>query len=412
MAETFDMTDFSPEGLTTDELDRIMRYARTTEPVFYWPRLDAWVVTRYEDVLSVLHKPDPFSSQGVYDTVPWAQETKDFFEQAGRNPLGAQTFIIDMDPPRHTEMRRQINKVFTPRRIAEREPDVIRFATQCVDSFPSGEPFSFVELLAAPLQMLVIFSMLNISTDDVPKLARWSADIKKLISTAMPVDEQLACAASTLAMDTYAGDLIASRRAHPTDDFFSDLVHEAAEGSLTWTDRELRALISPGLILAGFTTTKSTLTTAVYNILNEPGVWADLCASPDKIGPAIEESMRHSPPMFGFFRNTTRAVEVSGTTIPAGAHVVWATFSANRDEAKCPHADRFDISRPSTEQSHLSFGHGPHVCLGAGLARLTMRQSIRIMCERHPSLRIAPDFQPRYSSALVARELEDLVLIT
>jgi cytochrome P450 len=400
---------FSPLTMSEDGINETMRTARDEGPVVYWPQLDAWVATRYQDIKQILADYETFSSAGVYQSVGWTQETKDYFARAGVDPI-CDDFMIVKDPPRHTEMRRQLSRVFTPRGVADQELQIRRVVSDCLDRFPRGTAFDFIEACAASIQILVLFKMLNIPEEDLPQLREWVLHLKRLVSFQLSGDEQLACASSAVMLDDYVGQLVAARRSMPTTDFYSDLINHVDESKEPWTESELRAVISPGLILAGFTTTRNVLGFTICNCLSDRRIWQGIIDDPSIISSVVEESLRVSPPFFGFFRTTTRTVELGGVEIPEGARIIWSVFSANRDERKfeCPY--EFKVGRRDAAQ-HLSFGYGIHFCIGAPLARLTLKVTLEMLAERFPTLEMSKGAVPRFTQGPVARDFEELMVI-
>jgi cytochrome P450 len=207
----------------------------------------------------------------------------------------------------------------------------------------------------------------------------------------------------------YVRELIAAKRADPGDDLLSALI-AVHEGSDRLSQDELTSMVFL-LLVAGHETTVNLIVTGAYTLLRHPEQLALLRAEPQRLPAAVEELLRYDGPV----QVTTPAVaaapiEVGGVTIPAGDVVVPALLAANRDPARFPEPDRFDLTR--TPNPHLAFGHGLHHCLGAPLARLEGRIALGSLLARFPGLRLAdPDTEPRRNPGLLINGLVALPVV-
>jgi cytochrome P450 len=194
----------------------------------------------------------------------------------------------------------------------------------------------------------------------------------------------------------YAETLVASRAEHPRDDFTSDLVL-ARDGDLPSLNHQEVTSIVYELLFVGHETTTGLIGNTMRRLLAERRAWEEVCGDPSLIPNAIEEVLRLESSVIAWRRRTTQAVEIGGVPVPADANLLLLLGSANRDPAHFEDPDRFDIQR-SNAKDHLSFGYGAHHCLGAPLARLTVRVVLEELSARLPSLRLVPGqtlrFQP------------------
>jgi cytochrome P450 len=202
-------------------------------------------------------------------------------------------------------------------------------------------------------------------------------------------DEQVEIAAGMAEFWRYCEALAEDRRAHPRDDFTSDLVHTPDRDGHPLTQQEVATILF-GLLLAGHETTTNLLGHAVRRLLEHRESWDALCADPTLIPGAVEEVLRFDSSVIHWRRRTTQPVVLSGVELPADADVLVAIGAANRDPEVFDDPERFDIRRREAAE-HLSFGHGPHYCLGAPLARLEARVVLEELTAALPSLRLVPD---------------------
>jgi cytochrome P450 len=401
-------TWFSPgaAGQDINGLHAILARARHEAPVFHWPTLDMWVVTRHDDVLAVLRDPVTFSNRGILNSIDWAPETVAALTEAGVADMHHTRWMGTLDDPEHQMFRSSVNRSFTPRRVAALEPQVRTIASALADGF--GSPTDFVRAFAYPLPIRVILAFIHVAPDDMDDLQRWTDDLTRLMTQPMPVDEQLGCATSVIKLDRYVGALIDERRHTPGDDFLSAVVQDAEAGNSEWGEAELRHLVAHGLILAGHETTKAALAAGLRQLLEVPERWTEVVTNRAVIPAVVEEALRFDPPLIGFFRRTTAEAKLSDVIIPADARVYFAVASANLDERRYGCPSEFRLDRGPDEQFHTTFGNGTHFCLGAPLARLEMRVAFDVLADRFPDMRLDPERPPRYKPNPVIHHLEQL----
>ena len=313
-----------------------------------------WSVATYAEVLQVLRDPITYSS-----------------EHGGTllQDLDASGSVLTMmDDPRHARVRRLVSAGLTPRRVAEMEDDIRRRARELVDNIEGGEPFDFLERVAADLPMQMICSLLGIPEHDRHLLL-------EAVDPAFDVPEgdaeaRLANAASTLAGTVeYAGRLIAEKRTHPSDDMLSVVVHaELADVDPPHlSDLELFSFFFL-LFSAGSETTRNAVAGGLLALQERPDQLAALRNDRTGLLPSfVEEVLRWTTPSPAQRRTATTATTLGGQKVEAGDKVLIWEGSANRDERVFDLPDVFDLRRDPNP--HLSFGHGVHHCLGASLAR-------------------------------------------
>ncbi|MET8544520.1 cytochrome P450 [Kitasatospora sp. NPDC004799] len=326
----------------------------------------AWLVTRFQEAREVL-SDTRFSSDSRLPGFPVRR---------------AHSALIRMDPPEHTRYREMVNHEFVGRKVAELRPIIQELTDQLLDAIAEGPARSdLVPALAMPLPSLVICHLLGVSYADHVFLQERTADALRATSTPEEIDEAVAD------LGRYMDGVVRAKIDRPGDDIISRLVtdHVRTAGCTPETAADLARL----LLVAGHVTTVNMIGLGILTLLRHPEQLAELRADERLIGPAVNELLRHLTITPSLARVATEDVEVGGTLIRAGDGVMVLLSSANRDEREFVDPDAFDIHR--TERGNLAFGWGPHLCLGAALARLELQIVISGVLRRFPSLRLAVD---------------------
>jgi cytochrome P450 len=349
---------------------------------------EIFMLTRYEDVLSGFKRPEVFSSLAFREARP------EMLAMRGATPAQIEAFkavmlsdvptVLNADPPEHTRYRGILNRGFTPREIGGLESRIREITMQLVDDMLArGGTADLVSELTIPLPVTVIAELLGVDRRRHADFKRWSdAFVNQIDRNAGRLDGTIAAMRE---FNEYFAAEIERRRADPSDDLISRLVHaETSEGRLS--PLELLAFTRL-LLVAGNETTTNLVGNAVIALLNQPAELERLRAEPEWIPNAVEEALRYDPPVQGLPRLVVKDVEVGGEKIPAGARVMLMIGSANRDPERWKDPDRFDVTRDTT--GHLGFGFGIHFCLGSHLARLEARCALEAIVTRLPGLRFA-----------------------
>ncbi|HVJ96601.1 MAG TPA: cytochrome P450 [Acidimicrobiia bacterium] len=343
-----------------DELARLRR----EEPVSsYLPH--SWMVTRYDDVRAMSRDPERFcSGKGVLVNDPL---------RSGGTVDGS---IIHMDPPEHGPWRKLTSRSFTPKKMSGME-DVVRQVTRDVlDALPRGEEIDFVDQVAAPIPVLVIAQLVGVDSADREDFRRWS---DALIETP---DHPERGAEEVAKLYEYLIGHAHARQANPTDDLASMIVTAEVNGVPVTTEQAVMYFIT--LLVAGNETTRHLISGGTNALFEHPDQRALLAHEPDRMTTAVEEFLRWVTPIQVFGRTATVDLELGGQSIEAGDFLAMMYASANRDEAAFgPTADRFDVTRP-VDTSHVAFGFGEHLCLGAALARMEGRVFFEEFLQRFP----------------------------
>ncbi|OJH33692.1 cytochrome P450 [Cystobacter ferrugineus] len=366
-----------------EHIQALFTQARREQSVFYSEAMGAWVVTRHEEICAILRDPRRFSShmesQILQSLLP---EPRAYLVNAGYRSIP----LLYDDPPEHTRSRRILARLFSKDTLASLEPLVRTLTEKLVDGFVQDRQVELVSRLAYPLPIQVIFEWMGLPPEMMDTFKKWAHHLTLMLSLqARTLEMQNECVRGVTDMQHYVAGLISERVELPREDGLSVLAQWLVEET-TLDAMELAAMVMV-LISAGHETTSSLLGMAVRVLLEQPERWRRMLEEPHSIPQVVEEVLRYETPVITVARNTTTQVEVGGVTIPAGARVVLAVLSGNRDERRFTEPEDFDPERPLLGQ-HLAFGRGIHVCVGAGLARLEARVMLEVLARRLPGLRL------------------------
>jgi len=358
--------------------------ARASEPVFYNPDIDYWVVTRYEDIKAIFSDPKSFSASIAQTPIkPLAPEVLQMLQAGG---FGARPVMSNADPPVHTRIRKFTWQAFTPKRIAQLEPEVRRLVTRFIDQFADAGKADLVRQMFYELPVLVLFIFLGMPEDDVGRVKTWSRNRLMLTWGKLSDEQQMAEAKGLLEYWKYTDAYIQRLLANAPDNYVGDLIRASRKEPSELSVQEITNVVY-GLLIAGHETTTSMSANAIVTLMENREAWDRLCTDPALIPNAVEELLRFDSSVITWRRKALKAVEVGGMPIPEGANLLLALCSGNRDNAHFPDPERFDLDRANAK-THLSFGFGIHYCLGAPLARLELKVILEELTRRLPSLRM------------------------
>lgn len=342
-----------------------------------------WMVPGHQDAVAVLRDVDHYSSTIMGDETfgPWYD--------------GAPT-MLGVDPPEHTRLRSAVQGLFTNRATARREPRVRQIVRDLLDAPPvadrlaAGQPVDLVGALAEPLSSTVVCELIGVPATERTLVASWTQEmvLGSVAAVAAPrqpgaaeVYERAVAAGRSLA--DYLTDQVRWRRTHRKDDLIAHLLHAERTGAMT--EREVVAMCVL-LLLAGIEATAKLIGNALVLLSDHPDERRRLAEDPRRIPSGVEEVLRFAGPTQFDPRLVVGAVDLGGTQLADG-DVVWLlTAAAGRDPERFPAPGRFDVARPPGQ--HLAFGHGPHLCLGAPLARLEAKAALGELLSRVPDFTV------------------------
>jgi cytochrome P450 len=368
----------------------VYRQLRAAGPVLWRDDVfqGAWLLSRHEDVELALRDPR-FSSQR---TGGWVKRIPgvDASLQGRRAQAGLEAFqrlfgsaMVFLDGADHQRVRKAMAAAFHPTLIKTLRAEVERLTDELLDGLDAGAGFDFIAAVARPLPSRVIGLMLGIARKDEARFMAWSDDLAAFIGALQPTADQLRAAQrSLLQMVRYFDALLPARRQNPGTDLVSRLLQAEAAGAIK-PDGELLAQCAM-LLFAGHETTRNLLGNGLYTLLTHPDAWARLRADEEGMSLAVRELLRYDSPVQYTGRRVATDLTLHGTTLKRGDLVIALIGAANRDPGRFVDPDTFDITRRAG--SHLSFGSGPHVCIGAGLSLLEADVVLRAVIRRWPGL--------------------------
>jgi cytochrome P450 len=376
---------FAP-GFTDDPYPQ---YAvmRAQAPVYEHP-FGFWLLTGYDEVSWLLRaglsvQDDNLASDSLL------RQMRDQMYGGDESPRATAVSMLDRDPPDHTRLRRLVSKAFTPRAIQALRPRITELVDGMLDVMAEQRRVDLVDALAFPLPFSVIAEMLGTPPADHERIRQLSGTVVRSLEPVADPELAAAIMAADDELTQIAVEMIGWKRANPADDLLTALIH-AEDGGDVLNDDELVAQTLL-LYIAGHETTVNLIAGGTLALLRHPGQLALLRSDPALVGNAVEELLRYDSPVQASRRITLEPVEVGGVTIPAGAFVMASLGSANRDERFWgPGAAELDLRRENARQ-HVSFGAGPHHCLGASLARLEASIAFERLTARFPGLALDGD---------------------
>lgn len=354
-----------------------------------------WAVGRYAEVERVLTEPTFSTDRGDVALMK-------AFERAARGKGHFESLIehnlLMIDGEKHRRLRRLVSRAFTPRRVQALRPRVEALVEELLDRLASRRDIDLVAELAQPVPTFVIAELLGVPAADHELFRRWSDDLVELLdplSGRNGLEPPIRAAGE---LGDYMTDLLASRRREPQDDLLTAL-SRASDGEDALHDDELVALASL-LLAAGNETTTNLIGNAVMLLQRHPHERRRLQDDLALLPAAIEECLRMEPPIQFTDRAVARPVEIAGVRLAPGTIVAALLAAANRDPARFPDPQRFDIGRETG--GHVAFGLGNHYCLGASLARLEAEVTLGALLSRFPDFSAATQ-PPAWKSSVVLR---------
>lgn len=344
-------------------------------PVVMANGLEAWLVTRYDDVLAAISDPR-LSSDTEDGADPRLREEPPAAEPFPRS-------MLRLNPPDHTRLRRLVAKAFTARRVAGLRPGIEKITDRLLGAVTPAGRADLITDVAMPLPVTVICELLGVPDGDREAFQHWT-DV--MLSRRSGDADRARLQRAWREMRCYFERLLAAKRAHPGDDLLTALI-AARDDRRYLTEEELVAMAFL-LLIAGYVTTVNLIGNGVVALLAHPDQLDLLRADPELLPGAVEEILRYDGPVNpGMTRFPTEDVRIGGVTIPRGATVLVGLAVAGRDPARFAEPDRLDVTRP--DNAHLAFGHGLHYCLGAPLARLEGQVALGALLRRLPGMALA-----------------------
>jgi cytochrome P450 len=361
---------FTPESIA----DPFPTYKllREHDPIHYSELLDGWVLTRYDDIVTVLKHPR-FSAARAH------RRTAEQLEQPGT--------MLSSDPPEHTRLRGLAGKAFTSPLAEAMGTRIQHIVDELLDAVQASGRMDLIHDLAYPLPAIVIAELLGIPAEQLDSFKRWSDDIiATLGGLLVPPEVHERGTQSAQELADYFHTIIGERRREPRGDLLSQLV--AADERDASNEQELIATCML-LLAAGHETTTNLIGNGMLDLFRNPSQLERLKSDLTLVDSAVEELLRYSGPVHAIARVATETIAVGGRSFEAGQLAFCLIAAANRDPAQFDAPEVLDVAR--RDNKHIAFGMGIHFCLGAALARIEARIALRSLLERMPDLHLASD---------------------
>ena len=358
---------------------------------------EGWLATRYQDVKLVLGDPR-FSRELAAGRAEILRP---------RPSIDAPEQLLSMDPPNHTRLRRLVSKAFVPKVVKALEPDIATMVDGLLDKAADAGQFDVIADLAYPLPVAVICRLLGVPIEDEPEFSRASALLAQSLDPFISFtgdlpdnfDERMQAG---MWLRGYLRDLIERRRGAPGDDLMSALIAVEESGDQL-TEDEIVATCNL-LLVAGHETTVNLIANAILAMLRHPDQWAALARDPARAALVAEETLRYDPPVQLMGRVAGEDMTIGDVTVPKGDVIMLLLAAAQHDPGVTERPDEFDPDREAIR--HLAFGHGPHFCIGAPLARLEAAVALSAVTSRFPDARLASE--PVYKPNVTLRGMATL----
>lgn len=369
-----------------DGMYAFFRRARAEEPVFYNPELGFWVVTRRADVEAVFRDNVNYSAFVASAPVnPLPPELGAYLRASGYT---VEPVHVNLDGPEHLRLRQIAARYLNLRTFAGMEDGIRALVRQYIDRLRGKGEVDIVDEMTYALPAEVVLLLMGETGVDPLRIKAWADKRLLLLFGKLDPDELMQAGREIVDFWNYTRVIVTDRMASPRDDYPSYLLRVRGGDDSVLTLNQVESLLF-ALLLAGHETTTNAIGNLLVELLSSPGQWDRLVADPSLAGQAVEEGLRHASSVVTWRRRALADVEIGGVAIPAGATVLLAIGSANRDEAHYEHGETFDLTRANA-RDHFAFGKGLHMCLGAPLARLEMRVILEELLRAFPRMRLVP----------------------
>jgi hypothetical protein len=370
--------------LSNTELEHIYARMHTQDPVTFLPDIGYWAVSDYREIRRILSDQSTFSPEIAM------QPFQEICAEAGQILMEGQVsptrIMVDNPDDNHRRARQIVQQSFMPARLKALEPAIYTMVDTAIDGFIAKGAADLVAEMLYELPALVLFKLLGVPECDVKNIKRWADNRLLFIWGRLKQEEQVAAAKELVDYWQYCTAHVERKAASPGDDMPSFLLSARSQEGETLSRNEIIDIMF-GILLAGHETTTNQSANTILALLETPGAWQALVDNPPGIANAVEEGLRYRPSVIAWRRKALEDVEISGVHVPKGAQLLLYLAAANRDPREFETPEALDISR-SKARAHISFGFGPHFCLGAPLARLEMRIILERLAARLKNLRL------------------------
>lgn len=374
-----------------------------TQPAFFWEEYGHWCFAGFKDV-SALLRDKRFGREILHVA------TREEIGLPAPKPhvadfdLTEKFSLLNLEPPAHTRLRTLVNRAFVSRQVEQSRPRIRQLAHDIIDGFEGEESVDLIKAFAAPIPAIVIAEMIGLPAEMAPKLLEWSNRMVTMYMFEVSRETELDANQASADFMAYLREVISERRKAPREDLLTHML-TADQGGEKLTDEEV---ISTAILLlnAGHEATVHTTGNGVKSILESGLDPKDLFATQEQTEKTVEECLRFDAPLHLFTRYALTDMEIGNSLLTKGDVIGLMLGSANRDPARFSHPNTFDPFR--NDGANVSFGAGIHFCIGAPLARIELQESMSVLFERLPKLRLAET--PRYADVFHFHGLEKLMV--
>lgn len=372
-----EVTAFMPDARTDPHPK--LQALRENCPVMRDEMAKTWFLTRYHDVRETVNDRSfvrhPLNSEE-------GSISRQLVDENDENPR--RTSILFLDEPDHSRVRPPLAKAFYTR-INKMKDQIEAIVDDTIEAAPASGEFDLMSEIAVPIPVTVIARILGVDEERLAEFRQWSEDVILGLNPVRTPEETERMMAGGEALDAYFSELMARRRKEPADDLITDMVQLQASGDAPLTDDEVRINLQ-ALLVGGNLTTTDLIGNGVWLFLNHPEQFAALKADPHLASQAVEEVLRYEAPVSATSRIVEKDKDVAGCPMKEHQVVFCSLASANRDADTFEAPQAFDITKKRA--SHVAFGGGPHICIGAPLARMEARRVYQKLFERYPDMKL------------------------
>ena len=371
----------------------IWQEAVAREPVFFARSLGAWVVTSHAAVRLVLQDNATFLNSGLNAMRAHPADVQKILDEVKdrAQPLRA------IDAPEHPRRRRLSQSGVSPQRVSQLGPKVREIANRLIDEMPADGRGDFYERFAYRFPLAVISSLLGFPDEAADQLHHWANCRVSIAWGNMEIEQYRRTARGIVDFHRFIEGEVIKRQTAPGEDLISDFVRINNEAREPLTINEVVEQLH-GLVTAGHESTGNWITLTLYHLLEDRTRWERVCANPEIIPQMLEEALRFDGPVLGIWRRAGRDSEIEGMSIPANDRVYCVLGAANRDPKVFDNPEAFAPDRTNLRDL-MTFGRGPHTCIGSSLARLEGRIAFEVLVERMKSVRLATREMPFAANA-------------
>lgn len=371
-----------------------------TEPVYHDKATGLYLVLSHKLVSEATSRTDEFSNN--FQAVLSGARSEDPEVKAILDEGWPQVdTLLTADPPVHTRFRKLVNLAFSAPRVNKLEAHIREIARDLIDSMLAGQEIEFVRDFAMPLPIRMISEQLGLTHEPPETIKRWTDAFVDRLGGMVPKERELQCAREVVEFQHAIKAQMDLRRASPTDDLLSDLVHAQIDGERPLDDGELLSIVQQ-LLVAGNETTTATLAEGIILLARNPSELAKAQADPKIIPNMVEEMLRLASASSGIWRVMKQDAELGGVTLPKGAMVMMRYAAANRDPERYNEPDRFIADRANA-RTHLAFGRGIHMCVGNMLSRKEMTVAFEELLPRIAGITLTDEAAIAYPPNMMLR---------